>query len=51
MTRDELLAALRSLAFIDDFEMAHVQADDALLDFIGDAEVTAAFGAIKKQYA
>lgn len=51
MTRDELLALLRRLQEPGDPEGQHGQADDALLKFIGDPEITEAFEAIKKWYA
>ena len=51
MTRDELLARLRALASARDAETAHGDADDALIEFIGDPDVTAAFAAIPKWYA
>lgn len=51
MTRDELLAKLRALAGARDAEIAHSDADDLLLEFIDDAEVTAAYVAIPKWYA
>jgi hypothetical protein len=51
VSRDELLAVLRSMADGGDEEINHGRADDALLEFIGDPEVTAAFRAIAKWYA
>lgn len=48
--RESLLAELRSCRN-DDTESGHIRADAALLDFIGDAEITAAFDAIEKWYA
>jgi hypothetical protein len=59
VTRDELLADLRNCREQagdsetpgGDPESAHVLADEALLDFIGDDEVRAAFDAIRKWYA
>lgn len=61
MNRDQLLTLLKSLALpIDspgahehagDTEYAHETADKALLAFINDPEVTAAFDALKKWYA
>lgn len=43
MTRDELVAKLRACkeeSYSGDFEKAHVEADKALLEYIGDPEVT-----------
>lgn len=53
MNREELLKKLRELQALsqDDEEVAHADADDALLEFINDPEVTVAFEAIKKWYA
>lgn len=51
MTREELLVELRTLHGPQDPESAHEQADDLLLEYINDPEVTAAFEAIKKWYA
>lgn len=51
MTRDELLRALRDLAANDDLGEAHIDADDALLIYINDPEITAAYVAISKWYA
>ena len=34
-----------------DEEIAHVKADEALLEFINDPEITEAFDAIEKWYA
>jgi hypothetical protein len=52
MTRDELLAELRRIKTEGgDPEGGHWLADEALLRFIGDDEVSAAFDAIDKWYA
>lgn len=53
MNRDEALEKLKELAELSkrDAENAHEQADDVLLELIGDDEVMAAFKAIKKCYA
>jgi hypothetical protein len=56
MTREELLTLLRALAAKadrdeDDPEDDHPAADKALLTFINDPEVTAAFDAIRKWYS
>jgi len=49
---DALLIRLRECKANDgDPESAHADADRALLDFIGDPEVTDAFEAIDKWYA
>jgi hypothetical protein len=53
MTRDELLAKLRELGDRVGFgtESDHIEADRALLEYIGDPEITEAFGNIEKWYA
>lgn len=51
MTREELLQTLRALAVDVDTELSHIEADEALLAFINDPEIAAAFGAIHKWYA
>lgn len=52
-SRDELLARLLALAAKadDDPEHAHIDADDLLLEYIGDLEITQAFHSIEKWYA
>lgn len=52
MTKHELLDELNRCKNNDgDPEVAHCEADEALLKFIGDAEVTALFESIEKWYA
>lgn len=51
LTRDDLLAALRDLASDLPGEGQHIEADDLLLRYINDPEITAAFEAIAKWYA
>lgn len=51
MTKAELLAKLKAIREQSDREAAHADADDALLDYINDAEVRAAYDAIEKWYA
>jgi len=53
MTKDELLTQLRHLATMDegDIETNHMEADDLLLKYINDAEITQAYEAIYKWYA
>lgn len=50
-TRQELLARLRECEANEDTEIAHTNADRALLDFIGDSEIAAAYEAVGKWYA
>ena len=51
MTKDELLKILRDCAKSDDPEIAHGDADEALLKFINDPQISAAFDLIEKWYA
>lgn len=51
MTKKELINKLKALRINDDQELAHRNADDALLDFINDEKVTEAFKQIDKWYA
>lgn len=48
--REKLLEKLRALR-LEDPERGHIDADQALLDYIDDPEVTEAFEAIGKWYA
>lgn len=50
MTREELIAALRHCT-TGDCEADHANADELLLKYINDPEVTAAFNDIDKWYA
>lgn len=51
MTRDELLARLVEVAQDDDCEYAHIRADDALIDFINDGEISEAYRKVCKWYS
>lgn len=55
MTKEELLKILSSPPCVqwkgEDLEAGHVVADDALLKYIDDPEITAAFEAVPKWYA
>lgn len=52
LSRDELLSRLRELNRPNgDIEGQHSEADDALLDYIDDPEIAAAYAAIEKWYA
>ena len=51
MTREELLMRLAECARNPDREVAHIEADEAVLEYVGDADVTAAFDAFEKWYA
>ncbi len=43
MTRDELIEKLRDLAIESDREVAHIEADKLLLEYINDDEVSEVF--------
>ena len=51
MNKQELLIILKDELGNDDQELAHINADKALLEFIKDHEITDAFNAIDKWYA
>ena len=51
MTKEELIAKLKECALNDDTEVAHLDADDALLEYINDPDVKAAFDDVDKWYA
>ena len=51
MTRDELLAKLKELKEMNDLEMSHLMADEALLNYIADEEIAQAFCDLERWYA
>jgi hypothetical protein len=53
VTKEELITKLKELLEEShgDCENTHVEADEALLEFINDPEITEAFGEIEKWYA
>jgi hypothetical protein len=53
VTREELLARLGALYNNGEYdeEMAHFRADEALIAYINDADVSAAYNKIEKWYA
>ena len=51
MTRQELLDKLDQIRREGDPEGGHIEADEALLGYINDMEVSQAFQAISKWYA
>lgn len=51
MSREELLRELRALEDEPDEERAHVKADELLLKYIDDEEISEAFDEINKWYA
>lgn len=51
MTKEALIERLKTLAEWDDNEAAHIEADDALIEYIDDNDVKEAFDSIRKWYA
>lgn len=51
MTKEELLATLAECAEWGDTEIAHSTADAALMEYINDPEIAAAYEAVPKWYA
>jgi hypothetical protein len=51
MTKDELLKKLRELQTVGDPEIAHGPADQLLLDYIADPEISEEYGKIEKWYS
>jgi hypothetical protein len=53
MTKEELIERLKKLRELsdEDTEVAHCDADDALIEYIGDEEIAEAFDNIHKWYA
>src|SRR5438105_3811951 len=50
-TKSQLLSLLRELAASGDTEEAHIKADEALLKFINDEQITEGYFAISRWYA
>lgn len=51
MTKEELLTTLKKCKEDIDTECAHSEADDALIEFINDPDITEAYRSIAKWYA
>ena len=51
LKKEDLLKILKGLEASGDTESAHADADDALIDFINDPEITEAYEKIDKWYA
>lgn len=51
MTKEELIERLEALQQDGDTEYQHGEADDLLIEWINDPEVTEAYAKIKKWYA
>ena len=49
--KEILLGVLARCWFLEDKEAAHIEADDALIAFIHDEEIKAAYKKIEKWYA
>lgn len=50
-SKEKLIELLKKLQEEEDTEVAHGAADQALLDYINDPEITAAYDAIDKWFA
>lgn len=50
MTKEKLLAELRELRELRP-EVAHVKADNLLIEYIGDLDIKLAYGSIRKWYS
>lgn len=50
ITKEELLQRLRELLTSDDTEAAHSEADQLLIDYIGDKDIAKAFDKLEKWY-
>jgi hypothetical protein len=51
MNKEELISKLKECAANDDTECAHIDADNALLEYINDTEITEAFRNVGRWYA
>lgn len=51
MTKEELIKILQKYKEDGDSEIAHIKADRALIQYIDDPEIKAAYDAIEKWYA
>jgi len=51
LSKEELILKLKEIQLINDEEYAHQQADDALLAYINDDEITRLFNEIDKWYS
>lgn len=51
MTKDELVKRLKALNNLDDPKQAHIHADELLLKYINDKEVSDTFDDIDKWYS
>lgn len=51
MTKTKLLEELKKLITSDDIELAHMKADDLLLQYIDDVEIAEVYDKILKWYA
>ena len=51
MNKQELIMKLNNKVEEEDYEMAHVHADNLLLEFINDYEIKKAFDSLCKGYA
>ncbi len=51
MTKEELIERLKTIQEYNNPEVAHYEADQALLEFIGDEEIKKLFNSLERWYA
>jgi hypothetical protein len=51
ITKEELIKKLKEFAENDDYEMAHAEADDLLVLYLNDEEITDAYDSVGKWYS
>jgi Glu-tRNA(Gln) amidotransferase subunit E-like FAD-binding protein len=51
ITKEELIKKLKELAKDNDYEMAHIKADNLLLLYLNDEEIEEAYDSVGKWYA
>lgn len=51
LTKAELIKILKECQKNTDYEVAHSDADDALLNYIADSQIKRAYNKVKKEYA
>lgn len=51
MNKEELIKKLKELQNSGDTEIAHVKADDLLIEYINDSDIADAYNALDKWYA
>ncbi len=48
MTKEEIVTTLQELPSRHDIEISHILADELLIEYIGDVEITEAYDKVKK---